>query len=107
MALTAMMAEMRAAGFDDVYVTSAYRTYSYQAALFNTYINDEMTADPTLSYEQAKQKVSTYSAEPGTSEHQSGLCVDLMTLEMLHLVNYGNETDDEGDKRFAEPKAFT
>ena len=85
MALTAMMAEMRAAGFDDVYVTSAYRTYSYQAALFNTYINNEMTADPTLSYEQAKQKVLTYSAEPGTSEHQSGLCVDFITAKMTDL----------------------
>jgi len=85
MALTAMMAEMRAAGFDDVYVTSAYRTYSYQAALFNTYINQEMTADPTLTYEQAKAKVLTYSAEPGSSEHQSGLCVDFITSTMTDL----------------------
>ena len=85
MALTAMMTEMRAAGFDDVYVTSAYRTYSYQAALFNTYINKEMAADSTLSYEQAKEKVLTYSAEPGTSEHQSGLCVDFITSKMTDL----------------------
>ena len=85
MALTAMMAEMRAAGYADVYVTSAYRDYSYQSALFSTYINREMAADPTLTYETARQKVLTYSAEPGSSEHQSGLCLDFITSTMTDL----------------------
>ena len=85
MALTAMMAEMRAAGYADVYVTSAYRDYAYQSALFSTYINKEMKADPTLTYESAREKVLTYSAEPGSSEHQSGLCIDFITSTMTDL----------------------
>ena len=36
MALEAMFIEMRAAGFTDVFVTSAYRSYAYQNSLFNT-----------------------------------------------------------------------
>lgn len=85
MALTAMMREMRAAGYTDVYVTSAYRDYSYQVSLFNTYINREMSADRTLTEAQAREKVLTYSAAPGTSEHQSGLCVDFITSTMTDL----------------------
>lgn len=106
-ALEAMIAEMKAYGITDVFVTSGYRSYEYQNYLYNYYFGIEKENAPTLSDEQIKEKVLSYSAYPGTSEHQSGLCVDLMTLEMLHLVNYGNETDDEGDKGFAETKAFT
>ena len=82
-ALEAMFIEMRKAGFDNVFVTSAYRSYTYQTSLFNTYINQEMASG--LSYEKAKQKVLTYSAYPGTSEHHTGLCVDLMTSSMTDL----------------------
>ncbi len=82
-ALSALMLEMRAAGHDNVFVTSAYRGYAYQAALFNTYINKEMASG--LPYAEAKKKVLTYSAEPGTSEHQSGLCVDFITPDMADL----------------------
>lgn len=84
-ALTAMMQEMRAAGYDDIYVTSAYRDYAYQSALFSTYINREMAADPGLDYESARRRVLEYSAEPGTSEHQTGLCVDLIAAGMTDL----------------------
>lgn len=84
-ALSAMMKEMRAAGYENVYVTSAYRDYSYQSALFNTYIDRERAADKSLSLAEARERVLTYSAEPGTSEHQSGLCVDLITTDMTDL----------------------
>lgn len=85
MALTAMMQEMRAAGYTDIFVTSAYRDYNYQSSLFSTYINREMAADPSLSYEAARARVLEYSAEPGTSEHQTGLCVDFIALGMTDL----------------------
>lgn len=84
-AFSAMMKEMRAAGYGNVYVTSAYRDYSYQSALFNTYIDRERSADKSLSLAEARERVLTYSAEPGTSEHQSGLCVDLITTDMTDL----------------------
>ncbi len=82
-ALEAMFIEMRAAGFDDVFVTSAYRAYSYQEYLFNMYIDEEMARG--LDYYDARKKVLTYSAEPGTSEHQTGLAVDLMVESMSEL----------------------
>lgn len=85
MALEAMFIEMRAAGYANVFVTSAYRSYAYQSGLFNTYINNEMAADPTLSETEAREKVLRYSAQPGTSEHQTGLCVDLMVTTMTEL----------------------
>lgn len=85
MALEAMFIELRAAGFSDVFVTSAYRSYAYQNSLFNTYINDEMRKDPTLTVAEAEERVLRYSARPGTSEHQTGLCVDLMVKGMTEL----------------------
>lgn len=49
-------------------ICSAYRSYDYQAGLYNKYLNEE-------GGNQAV--VDTYSARPGHSEHQSGLCLDL------------------------------
>lgn len=86
-ALEALMAEMRGAGIKDVLVTSAYRSYDYQSGLFNHYINDEMSKNSSLSYVDAVKIVSGYSAEPGKSEHQSGLCVDFITTDMIELNN--------------------
>ena len=46
-------------------VVSAYRPYSMQESLYNGY----KASDP--------EGVDTYSARPGHSEHQSGLCLDV------------------------------
>ncbi len=86
-ALEAMMMEMRSAGFSDIYVTSAYRSYSYQSGLYNTYIENEMKANPSLTREEAIKIVETYSAVPGYSEHHTGLCVDFITTDMVELTN--------------------
>ena len=79
-ALEALYAEMYAAGYTDVSVMSGYRSYAVQDYLHNDYILQEMAADPTLSWEQARQIVLGYSAAAGTSEHQTGLCVDMHNL---------------------------
>jgi D-alanyl-D-alanine carboxypeptidase len=84
-ALEAMMNDMFALGYNDVYVTSAYRSYAYQEVLFNMYVEDEMESG--LSYDQAVQKVLTYSSEPGKSEHQTGLCVDFTTKSIGGVVD--------------------
>ena len=47
-------------------VVSAYRSYETQEAVYNRYLLD----DP-------QEIVDTYSARPGHSEHQSGLCLDV------------------------------
>ncbi len=76
-ALEAMFIEMRAHGFTDVSVTSAYRSYAYQDQLFNSYLSQQLAS---YDYETAYIKTQTFSALPGTSEHQSGLCVDMHNL---------------------------
>ena len=78
MALQALYIEMRAAGYTDVSVTSGYRSYDKQEYLYNLYTEQEMAAG--ISRAEAQKIVDTYSARPGTSEHQTGLCVDMHNL---------------------------
>ncbi|MBE6632201.1 MAG: D-alanyl-D-alanine carboxypeptidase family protein [Ruminococcaceae bacterium] len=78
--LEAMFIELRANGYTDVSVTSAYRSYTYQNQLFNNYVNTRMNNDPSLSREEAEAIVVTFSSRPGTSEHQTGLCCDMHNL---------------------------
>lgn len=102
-ALLYMLDEMKSAGVTDIKVTSAYRSYQRQKQLFQTYLEKEcsqITADAIayfgieyiqahyadgergLSSADAKKVVLSYSAYPGTSEHQTGLCVDFITSSM-------------------------
>ncbi len=76
-ALDAMFIEMKANGFTDVSVTSAYRSYDYQQQLFNNSLN---TFKQSYDYDTAYAKTAAQIAIPGTSEHQSGLCADLHNL---------------------------
>lgn len=72
-ALEAMLIEARANGITDVTATSAYRSYATQVYLFN----QRVAMYSNLSEEEAYAKAATIVAIPGTSEHQSGLCVDI------------------------------
>jgi len=73
-----------ASSTSNAYVTSAYRDYNYQVSTFEYYVKKHMTMEG-LTREAAEAKVQTYSARPGTSEHQTGLCVDIMTTQMTEL----------------------
>ena len=73
------MLEMRSAGMTTMQVHSAYRPYAKQATLFATYTANEMANNPSLTKEQAEAIVLTYSTRAGTSEHQTGLAVDMDT----------------------------
>ena len=107
-AAEALVKEMRAQGFSSVFITSAYRSYDYQAGLYNRYFNAEKADHPDWSDEKINEKVLTYSAYPGTSEHQTGLCIDFKTKGMdKDLWNYGSETpDNPNDVGFAETAEF-
>lgn len=105
-ALEAMMNDMFALGYTDIFVTSAYRRYIDQESLFEGYIQKEMNKNSALTYDQAKEIVLTYSSEPGKSEHQTGLCVDFMTPTMKELENYGHEGSYSDDIGFAETEVF-
>ncbi len=105
-AAIAMINEMKAAGIDDIYITSGYRSYEYQKTLFDNYMYEEYLKDKNLTKAEREELVRQYSAYPGESEHQSGLCVDFITSAMnSDLVNYTSE-NSKGGIGFAETQAF-
>lgn len=105
-AVIKMLDDMKADGIANVTITSAYRTYEYQKKLFDGYIASESEKHPGWSEDRVREEVLTYSAAPGTSEHQTGLCIDLFTNEMEGLYNFGDETKNPYDKGFAETAAY-
>lgn len=61
--------EMKAAALKDgikLEICSGFRSYSYQATLYNNYVARD-----------GKAAADTYSARPGHSEHQTGLAMDI------------------------------
>ena len=54
----------------NIYIASGYRSYSYQERLYNNY-----------SAVDGVDGADTYSARPGHSEHQTGLCFDLNDVD--------------------------
>ena len=79
--MEAMFIEMRAAGYTDVSITSAYRSYVYQESIFNMYLQQNNN-----DYDY----VATFSNPPGSSEHQTGLCADLHNLSSAD-VSFANK----------------
>lgn len=54
----------------NLYISSGFRSYTYQEGLYNSYVNQD-----------GKEIADTYSARPGHSEHQTGLAFDLNTID--------------------------
>ena len=95
LAAEALVRELNACGYEDIRITSGYRSYEYQQILFNTYLGNEMAAHPDWSQKKCEELVLTYSALPGTSEHQTGLCMDLISENHVSL-----------DESFAQNPAY-
>ena len=92
-ALYAMMLEMQAAGIEDIFVTSSYRSYKRQVDLYwNTYV--DRYVGQGYSWEEAQKKASEFSARPGESEHQSGLCIDFSTKALNDKLTTDFEKTD-------------
>ncbi|MCS4488960.1 M15 family metallopeptidase [Streptococcus sciuri] len=66
------------------HLISGYRSVSYQEGLFNSYVQQEMAANPSLSESDAETLVKTYSQPAGASEHQTGLAIDMSTVDALN-----------------------
>ncbi|MBQ7391665.1 MAG: M15 family metallopeptidase [Clostridia bacterium] len=116
-ALYAMLLEMKAAGVSDIAVTSAYRSYAYQVTTYNGWVEEEMK-EPisddayrvlgkeyikmnyldkeiySLNLADAHKVAQSYSALPGQSEHQTGLCVDFITSEMNGMLTEAFENTE-------------
>ena len=104
--LDKMLQDMEALGFTP-YIASSYRTYSYQAQLFNTkafgifmemgYTNrdyDEYGTEEGTevynAYQLAAERAKKYTAAPGASEHQLALAVDIWDRERQRIGTYSN-----------------
>ena len=68
---------LKTAEQDGIYlkIISAYRSFEYQQMLWEREVSREMWSG--LSYEKAVEKVGRTLALPGSSEHNTGLAVDL------------------------------
>lgn len=74
----------------NIYISSGYRSYDYQAGLYERYVE-----------RSGKSEADRYSARPGHSEHQTGLAFDLNTIDItfadtaeydwlkVHCAEYG------------------
>ena len=72
-----------------MYVTSAYRSYDQQIETFNASMQNRLNQKMTPL--EAYQETSTSVALPGTSEHATGLAVDIIS------TSYGELDDRQGD----------
>ncbi len=70
LALEAFLKEAGANGINDVTVTSAYRSYDYQEQLFNN----------EVALLGSKEAAAKNVNPPGSSEHQTGLAVDMHNM---------------------------
>lgn len=78
-----MLKDATAKGLN-IYISSGYRSYNYQVNVYNRYVQSDGAA-----------KADTYSSRPGNSEHQTGLCFDLNTIEdSFQYTNEGKWVND-------------
>lgn len=114
MALTAMFIEAEANGLEGLDITSAYRSYSRQSTIFNancdkTYhwiceengcgydwigrkatcsrCGKQTSGKLPITQEEKEANVATYSCAPGTSDHQTGLAVDIIDKTLPDRFN--------------------
>ena len=90
--LDRMLADAEAAGLS-MYVASAYRSYDQQRTVFNATMQDWVNQGytPLNAYDETKKSV----AVPGTSEHATGLAVDIIASEYEALDDGQGETAEQ------------
>ena len=102
-ALQQMMDDARAEGLQPL-ICSSYRDWDTQVRLFEAEVQNWLEVG--YSREEAEEKAAEWVARPGTSEHQTGLTVDIVDMSyqllneeqeytpvqqwlMAHCVEYG------------------
>ena len=79
-------------------IISGFRTFSGQESLFNNKVNQYLNKG--YSKEKAKELAAQYVAPPGTSEHLTGLAVDLISPDWYN-THSSLTSDFENTKQFA------
>ena len=82
---TQMIADCRAAGFDDVFVNQAYRSHEEQQAIWDEFYEQYLAQG--YSEEEATQLTGESVAVPGTSEHELGLAADICSINFDEEYN--------------------
>lgn len=90
--LQAMMDAARAEGLSPI-ICSSYRTQEKQQSLFDSQVSQNMAAGYTR--EEAEKKAGEWVAAPGTSEHQTGLAVDIVSLNYQLLDENQEKTPEQ------------
>ena len=81
-----LVEDAKAAGYT-VYVCSGYRDYATQSVIyFDNHVNVYMAQG--MSEEEANAKARLAVNYPGSSEHQSGLCVDVLESSSQDMEPY-------------------
>lgn len=75
-ALLAMLTQARADGLTDWQVSAGYRSVQYQRSVFDDRVYT-FRKENNMSREQAIAAAKRYVAEPGASEHHTGLAFDI------------------------------
>ena len=90
--LDQVIADARQAGLN-LYVTSAYRSYDRQREVFDTTMKDWISKgySPLDAYDETKKSV----AVPGTSEHATGLAVDIISGQYTGLDDKQGDTAEQ------------
>lgn len=78
--LKKMIDDGRAAGYNLV-IYSGYRTYDYQKNNFDSHVKEYEAEGKT--YAQAAAETAKLVAPPGTSEHETGLAVDIVSTDYI------------------------
>lgn len=87
-----MMQDGAAQGLS-MYVTSAYRSYDQQIETFNASMQNRLNQGMTPL--QAYQETSVQVAVPGTSEHATGLAVDIISTQYSALDERQGDTAEQ------------
>lgn len=89
--LQAMMDAARAEGLNPL-ICSSYRSLEKQEALFENKVSEYLSH--AYSQEEAEIEAAKWVAKPGTSEHHTGLAVDIVSMD-YQLLDEAQETTPE------------
>lgn len=88
-ALEEMLESARKEGLDPL-ICSAYRTHQYQVQLYNKKVSQYINKGYTQ--EDAEKEASLWVTTPGTSEHEIGLAVDIVSQKYQILDKNQEDT---------------
>ena len=80
-----LLVEAAAVEGHKIVMTTAYRSYGFQTTLWNNYVA-----------QHGEAKANTFSARPGTSEHQAGLCTDVSSPSVNYQLTTKYGSTPEG-----------